>query len=299
MKDKLMHGLKNPQTIYPHTQFPMQKQDPPGIQADMDPVPDCGEESYIGHGRLEGRRALITGGDSGIGRAVAIAFAREGARVAINYLEEEQRDARSLAELLGAEAKEIILIPGDLRREEACERIVRQAHEELGGLDLLVPNAAGQTAPEDIRDITGEQVRRTFETNIFAPIFLCRTAVPLLPAGSSIIFTGSAEYYTPNRFLLDYAASKSALVAFGIGLAKQVIDKGIRVNTVCPGPVWTPLEVSGGNPDEWIPNHGLDTPFKRPGQPVEMAGVYVFLASNEATYVSGEIYGVTGLLSAH
>ncbi|MCD7969301.1 MAG: SDR family oxidoreductase [Alistipes sp.] len=299
MEDKLRDGLQNPLTIYPHTEFPMQKQRPPGIQAEMTPVPDCGEESYVGYGRLKGRKALITGGDSGIGRAVAIAFAREGAQVAINYLPEEDSDAHSLAELLGAEDKEPILIPGNLRYEDVCEKVVREACEKMGGLDILVPNAAVQKAQWNIEDITGEQVRRTFETNVYAPIFLARTAVPLLPAGSSIIFTGSAEYYTPNRFLLDYAASKSAVVAFGIGLAKQLIGKGIRVNTVCPGPVWTPLEVSGGNPEELITAHGLDTPYGRPGQPVELAGVYVFLASNEASYVSGEVYGVTGLLSAH
>lgn len=291
--------MRHPQRAYIHEEFPMQKQAAPGLQSEMMPVPDSGEESYTGCGRLRGRRALITGGDSGIGRAVAIAFAREGAEICINYLPSEEEDARSLEELLTGEGKKISLLPGDIRDEEVCTELVHGAANKMGGLDILVPNAAVQTAQERIEDITAEQIRRTFETNVFAPIFLAREAVKILPEGSSIIFTGSAEYYTPNRFLLDYAASKSALVAFGIGLAKQLIDRGIRVNTVCPGPVWTPLEVSGGNPDEWIPKHGLDTPFKRPAQPVEMAGIYVFLASNEASYVSGEVYGVTGLLSSH
>ncbi|MCD8102560.1 MAG: SDR family oxidoreductase [Alistipes sp.] len=299
MKDKWREGFRHPQKIYHQGEFPMQKQDPPGLESLMDPVPDCGEESYVGYGRLNGRKALITGGDSGIGRAVAIAFAREGAEVTITYLPVEEPDARSLADLLEGEGRTIHLIQADLREESACRNVVREAHRTMGGLDILVPNAAVQKAQWHIEDITAEQVRNTFEVNTFAPIFLAREAAGLLPEGASIIFTGSAEYYTPNRFLLDYAASKSAVVAFSIGLAKQLIDRGIRVNTVCPGPVWTPLEVSGGNPDELISQHGIDTPFQRPGQPVEVCGVYVFLASNEATYVSGEVYGVTGLLSAH
>lgn len=291
--------LSNPQTLYHYKKFPMQKQQPPGIESKMVPVPDCGEQSYVGCGRLKGRRALITGGDSGIGRAVTIAYAREGASVAITYLPQEEQDARSLASLLAKEGTEAVLLPGDLRHEQECEKAVNEASEKLGGLDILVLNAAVQTAQLDIADITAEQIHHTFEVNVFAPMFMSRAAVPLLPEGASIIFTASAEYYTPNKMLLDYAASKSAVVAFSIGLSKQLIDKGIRVNSVCPGPVWTPLEISGGNPDEWISSHGLDTPFKRPAQPVELSGVYVFLASNEATYVTGEVYGVTGGLSGH
>jgi len=187
--------------------------------------------------------------------------------------------------------------------EEDARNFIRLALEEeaiekLGGLDILIPNAAVQIAQKDIADLTAGQIEKTFAVNVFSPMYLSKAALPHMPAGSSIIFTGSAEYYTPNKTLLDYAASKSALVAFSIGLSKQVLDKGIRVNTVCPGPIWTPLEVSGGNPDEGIPIHGLDTPMKRPGQPIEMAGIYVFLASDEATYVVGEVYGVTGGLSA-
>lgn len=289
--------LKHPTDKFHNGEFPMQKQPAPGLQSHMDPVPDCGEKSYRGHGRLEGRKALITGGDSGIGRAVAIAFAREGARVAINFLEEEQSDADSLVALLRKEDVEPVLLPGDLRRIETCRSVVREAHERLGGLDILVLNAGVQQAATDIADITAEQVRHTFEVNVYAPLFMAQAAVPLMPSGASVIITASAEYYTPNKLLLDYAASKSAVTAFGVALSKYLLDKGVRVNSVCPGPTWTPLEVSGGNPDEDIPRHGVDTPLNRAAQPAEMAGIYVFLASDAASYITGEIYGITGGLS--
>ncbi len=275
----------------------MQKQEAPGLQSRMEPIPDCGEESYKGHGRLEGRKALITGGDSGIGRAVAIAFAREGARVAINFLEVERSDAESLAELLEKEGVRLELLPGDLRERETCRRIVTEAHRRLGGLDIMVLNAGVQQAATDIAEITEEQVLRTFQINVFAPLYMAQAAVPLLPEGASVIITASAEYYTPNKLLLDYAASKSAVTAFGVALSKYLLEKGVRVNSVCPGPTWTPLEVSGGNPDEDIPEHGVDTPLNRAAQPAEMAGIYVFLASEEASYITGEIYGITGGLS--
>lgn len=289
--------LKHPAEKYHSGEFPMQKQEAPGLQSRMKPVPDCGEQSYMGHGRLAGRKALITGGDSGIGRAVAIAFAREGARVAINYLAEEQSDADSLAELLRAEGTELIRLPGDLCEVRTCCRIVEDAYEKLGGLDILVLNAGVQQAATDIAEITEEQVERTFRVNVFAPLFMAQAAVPLLPSGASVIITASAEYYTPNKLLLDYAASKSAVTAFGVALSKYLLEKGIRVNSVCPGPTWTPLEVSGGNPDEDIPRHGVDTPLNRAAQPAEMAGIYVFLASDDASYITGEIYGITGGLS--
>ncbi len=290
-------NLQHPGDKYHSGGFPMQKQEAPGLQSRMNPVPDCGEESYRGHGRLKGRKALITGGDSGIGRAVAIAFAREGAQVAINYLEEEQPDADSLAALLRKENIDLVLLPGDLRSKETCGRVVKESCERLGGLDILVLNAGVQTAATHIADITEEQVRRTFEVNVYAPLYMAQAAVPLLPAGASVVITASAEYFTPNKLLLDYAASKSAVTAFGVALSKYLLDKGIRVNSVCPGPTWTPLEVSGGNPDEDIPQHGADTPLKRAAQPAEIAGLYVFLASDEASYITGEIYGITGGLS--
>lgn len=275
----------------------MQKQPAPGLQSRMKPVPDCGETSYKGHGRLAGRKALITGGDSGIGRAVAIAYAREGARVAINYLHEEQSDADSLAALLKGEGARLELLPGDLCERETCRGIVAEAHRRLGGLDILVLNAGVQQAAKEIAEITEEQVLRTFGVNVFAPLYMAQAAVPLLPSGASVLITASAEYYTPNKLLLDYAASKSAVTAFGVALSKYLLDKGVRVNSICPGPTWTPLEVSGGNPDEDIPTHGVDTPLNRAAQPAEMAGIYVFLASEEASYITGEIYGITGGLS--
>lgn len=275
----------------------MQKQPAPGLQSRMNPVPDCGETSYKGHGRLAGRKALITGGDSGIGRAVAIAFAREGAHVAINYLLQEQSDADSLAALLQGEGVQLELLPGDLCERETCRRIVAEAHRRLGGLDILVLNAGVQQAAKEIAEITEEQVLRTFGVNVFAPLYMAQAAVPLLPSGASVLITASAEYYTPNKLLLDYAASKSAVTAFGVALSKYLLDKGVRVNSICPGPTWTPLEVSGGNPDEDIPSHGVDTPLNRAAQPAEMAGIYVFLASEEASYITGEIYGITGGLS--
>lgn len=301
-KDQLeqhkLRELQHPQKMYPNEVFSMQKQEPPGSNIVMDPEPDSGEKSYMGHDRLPNRKALITGGDSGIGKAIAIAFSREGAEVAINYLPVEQEDADRLAALFENEGKRLVMIPGDIREEETCRKIVESAHEQLGGLDILVLNAAVQVAHDDITTLTAEQLKNTFEVNVYPLFYFAKYAVPLLPEGASIIITASAEYYTPHKLLLDYAASKSAAVAFSTGLSKQLMDKGIRVNAVCPGPVWTPLEVSGGNPDEGIPVHGLDTPMKRPAQPIEMSGIYVFLASNEATYVSGEVYGLTGGLSA-
>ncbi len=292
------NSLQNPLTMYPHEKFPMQKQEAPGLDSKMLPVPDCGEDTYIGCGRLTGRKALITGGDSGIGRAVAIAFMREGAEVTVTCLPEEKEDIRTLTELFKKEGKTLIAIEQDLREEKVCRQVIQKAADALGGLDILVLNAAVQTAQTDINQLSAEQIRETFEVNVFSPMFLSKAAIPYLPAGASVIFTGSAEYYIPNKTLMDYAASKSAVIAFSIALSKYLIEKGIRVNTVCPGPVWTPLEVSGGNPDEGIPVHGIDIPMKRSGQPVELAGIYVFLASNESTYATGEIYGITGGLSS-
>jgi len=297
MENNDKNSLQHPQKMYYNKDFPGQKQNPPGLHGKMSPVPDSGEESYEGHGRLQGRKALITGGDSGIGRAIAIAFAREGADVVINYLPEEQEDADSLADLLDKENIKLYMLPGDLRDENTCIKVVHDAKKILDGLDIVVLNAGVQVAQTDIADLTSEQIKKTFEVNVYSVMYMAREAVAVMPEGSSIIVTASAEYYTPNKMLLDYAASKSAVVGFSVGLAKQVIDKGIRVNAVCPGPVWTPLEISGGIPDKNIPQHGKDTPLKRSGQPVEMAGIYVFLASNESSYVTGEIFGLTGGLS--
>ncbi len=291
--------LKDPRTLYFSGEFCKQRQDPPGVQSRMEPVPDCGEESYVGHGLLRGRHALLTGGDSGIGRAVALAYAREGAAVAINYLPAEQEDADSLAELLRREGRELVQIPGDLSDEEFCRKLVREAYDRLGGLDLLVLNAGVQCARKEIAGLTSEQIRRTFEVNVFAVMFLAQAAVPLMPAGSSILITSSAEYFAPDGILLDYASTKAAVAAFGTALSKQLWSKGIRVNSICPGRTWTPLQIVGGQPDEAIPRFGLDAPIGRAAQPAELAGVYVFLASDAASCITGEIIGVTGGISGH
>lgn len=294
MEKDLNKGLHNPQKMYFEKEFPQQKQESPGLQEKMNPLPDCGEESYVGHKRLEGRKALITGGDSGIGRAVAIAFAREGAKVAINYLSSEQKDVDDLTNILNKEKIQIFQIPGDLQKEEECIRIVQDANKQLGGIDIVVLNASVQFAQDNILKLTSEQIRKTFETNVYSVMYMSREAMKLLPEGSSIIITSSAENFNPSKTLLDYAATKAAQIAFGRAFAKQAIDKGIRVNMVCPGPIWTPLEVAGGLLEKDIPKHGQNTPMKRSGQPAELAGAYVYLASNESSYVTGEIITVTG-----
>ena len=286
--------LKNPLTEYRQDGYPKQTQEAPGVEKDMNPVPDTGEESYRGNGRLEGRKALITGGDSGIGRAAAIAYAREGADIAINYLPSEQKDADSLAELLQKEGRKVYLIPGDLSDEEFCKKMVEEAYEKLGGLDILALNAGKQVSKTDIQEITTEQLEATFAINVFSLFWTVKAALPKLPAGSSIITCSSVQAYQPSPDLLDYAATKSAIVAFSRALAKQVAEKGIRVNIVAPGPVWTALQVSGGQQQEKLPKFGQNTPLKRAGQPVELAGLYVFLASNESSYITAEVFGVTG-----
>lgn len=293
-KEKEKESPVNPLDKRGLEKFPVQHQEAPGLQKDMDPVPDSGEKSYRGHGRLKGRKALITGGDSGIGRAIAIAYAREGADVAVNFLPQEEKDADSLKELLEGEGRRIILVPGDLAREEECHRIVKGAEQELGGLDILVLNAGVQTALRSVAELTTEQLRHTFEVNVFSLYWTVQAALPYLKPGSSIIFTSSSEYFKPSEKLIDYAASKYAVIGFSRALAKELIKKGIRVNAVCPGPVWTPLEISGGLLEEDIPKHGEVTLMQRAAQPVELAGVYVFLASDEASFVTCETYGVAG-----
>lgn len=292
MKNEKKSG--NPQQMYHTGKYRKQRQPATGLDAKMEPVPDAGEQTYRGTGRLAGRKALITGGDSGIGRAVALAYAREGARVAINFLPAEKEDADSLKTVLKKEGLDLVLIPGDLSRESTAVGVVRKAVDKLGGLDILVLNAGVQTALTDIADLTAKQIRYTLEVNVVAVMLMAKTAIPHMAEGASILITSSSQYYSPSPDLLDYAASKSAAAAFGIALSKQVIGKGIRVNVVCPGPVWTALEISGGQPPQDIPGFGQDTLLKRSAQPAEMAGVYVFLASDEATYVVGEVYALTG-----
>lgn len=286
--------LQNPLHKYREEGFPKQTQKYPGVQADMKPVPDCGEETYKGNDRLKGRKALITGGDSGIGRAVAIAFAREGADIAISYMKSEQKDADSLVELLKKEGRKVVQIPGDLSQESFTRKMIKEAHEKLGGLDILALIAGKQVSKKDIQEITNEQLMNTFSVNVFSLFWTIQEALPLLPAGATIITTSSIQTYQPSPDLIDYAATKSAIAAFTRALAKQVASKGIRVNSVAPGPIWTALEVSGGQQPEKLPEFGQDTPLKRAGQPAELAGVYVYLASDESSYVTAEVYGVTG-----
>ncbi len=287
-------SLQNPVDEYYTGEFPKQPQPAPGVEQKMTPRPDTGEESYRGLGRLKGRRALITGGDSGIGRAVAVAFSREGADVAINYLEAEQQDADSLREDIERHRGRVFLLPGDLSREDTCREVVRQAVDRLGGLDILVLNAGTQTALHEIGELSTDQLRRTFETNVFAMYWMAQEALPHLGEGASIITTSSIEAFSPNPHLLDYAATKSAIVGFTKALAKQLAPKGIRVNSVAPGPVWTALQITGGQFPEKIPEFGQSTPLGRAGQPVEVAPVYVFLASGEASFITAQTIGVTG-----
>jgi NAD(P)-dependent dehydrogenase (short-subunit alcohol dehydrogenase family) len=260
----------------------------------MDPLPDHGETSYRGSGRLVGRKALITGGDSGMGRAAAIAFAREGADVAINYFPSEEPDAREVIELIQAEGRKGLAIPGDLREEAFCVRLVSEAVQGLGGLDILVNNAGRQQAHDSILDITSEQFDWTMKTNIYAPFWIIKAALPHLKPGSTIIATTSEQAYDPTPDLYDYAQTKAATMNYVKSLAKQLGPKGIRVNGVAPGPVWTPLQVSGGASQEKLKHFGSQTPLGRPGQPAELASIYVQLAADDASFATGQIYGAAG-----
>ena len=265
----------------------------PGLESDMSLEPDYGESSYRGSGRLEGKRALITGGDSGIGRAVALAYAREGADVAIVYLPEEESDAQETKRVVEASGKRCLTLPGDLREESFCAEVVQRTVSELGGLDVLVSNAAYQMTVKGLEDLTTEQLMRTFTTNVFATFWLCKAALPVLQPGSSIIITTSIQAYQPSPALIDYAATKGALLNFTKALSQEVAPKGIRVNTVAPGPIWTPL-IPATMPAEKVGSFGHDTPIGRAGQPVELSPAYVFLASQESSYITGERIGVTG-----
>jgi NAD(P)-dependent dehydrogenase (short-subunit alcohol dehydrogenase family) len=266
----------------------------PGVTKQMDDEPDHGEESYRGTGRLAGKRALITGGDSGIGRAVAIAFAREGADVLISYLAEEEEDARRTADWVEKAGRRAVTVAGDIRDESHCARLVERAVADLGGLDILVNNAAYQMAQDGgLADIDTAQFDRVMKTNLYAMFWLCKAAVPHLAPGSTIVNTASIQAYQPSPQLLDYATTKAGIVAFTKALAQGLADKGIRVNAVAPGPIWTPL-IPATMPPEAVESFGKDTPMKRAGQPAELAPAYVYFASADSSYVSGEVLGVTG-----
>jgi len=285
---------QDPTTQYHTGEYPKQKQPSPGVQAKMTPVPDCGEKSYVGSGRLKDRKALVTGGDSGIGRAAAIAYAREGADVAINYLPAEEEDAQDVKALIEAAGRKAVLIPGDLSDETFARSLVHKAREALGGLDVLALVAGKQVAIEKIADLTSEQFQKTYAVNVFALFWITQEALPLLSPGASIITTSSIQAYQPSPHLLDYASTKAAILNYTRGLAKQVAEKGIRVNAVAPGPIWTALQISGGQPQEKLPEFGQQTPMKRAGQPAELAPIYVYLASHESSYVTAEVHGVCG-----
>ena len=287
--------MQNPTTQYPTSDgISKQSQPEPGLDKDLNPLADHGEDTYKGLGRLKGRKALITGGDSGIGRAVAIAFAREGADVAINYLPEEQDDAEmTLLEIKSAEQKGIG-IPCDITDEDSCKRMVETAAKELGGIDILVNNAGKQVYVENIEDLTSEQFDATFKTNVYSMFWITKAAIPHMPEGASIINTTSIQSYQPSPGLLDYASTKGAITSFTKSLAKMLAGKGIRANAVAPGPIWTPLQPSKGQPQKKLVKFGDDVPLGRPGQPAEVAPSYVFLASQESSYITAEVIGVTG-----
>lgn len=289
-----VEGLEDPTAKYPRPPFEGQSQPWPGLAGKMKPQPDHGEKSYKGSGRLKGRKALITGGDSGMGRAAAIAYAREGADVAINYYPTEEPDAAEVIELIRAEGRKAIPIPGDLRDEAFCRKLVDEAVKGLGGLDILVNNAGRQQSHQSILDISNEEFDWAMKTNIYAPFWIIKEALPHLKPGSVIIGTTSEQAYDPSPDLYDYAQTKAATMNYVKSLAKQLGPKGIRVNGVAPGPIWTPLQVSGGATQEKLKEFGGKTPLGRPGQPAELASIYVQLAASDASYANGQVYGAAG-----
>jgi NAD(P)-dependent dehydrogenase (short-subunit alcohol dehydrogenase family) len=287
-------GKQDPRSKYPKPPFPAQSQPFPGLASRMQPRPDHGEASYVGSGRLKGRKALITGGDSGMGRAAAIAFAREGADVAINYLPAEEEDAREVVGLIRAAGVRAAPIPGDLRDPAFCRRLVDETVRQLGGLDTIVSNAGHQKSVSSIADISDEDFDWTMKTNIYAPFWIIKAALPHLQPGSAIIATTSEQAYDPSPDLYDYAQTKAATMNYVKSLAKQLGPKGIRVNGVAPGPIWTPLQVSGGASEGKVVTFGATAPLGRPGQPAELAGIYVRLAEDDGSYTTGNVYGAGG-----
>jgi NAD(P)-dependent dehydrogenase (short-subunit alcohol dehydrogenase family) len=286
--------LTDPTKEYPGPPFTPQSQPWPGLAGKMSPKPDHGEKSYVGVGRLADRKALITGGDSGIGRAAAIAFAREGADVAISYYPSEEPDAREVVQFIRQAKRKAIALPGDIRDEAFCRKTAADAVAGLGGIDLLVSNAARQRSTDSILGISTEAFDWTMKTNIYAMFWIVKASIPHMPPGAAIICTTSVNAYNPEPDLLDYSMTKGAIMVFVKALAKQMIKKGIRVNGVAPGPFWTPLQVSGGDTMTKLVAFGDTVPMRRPGQPAELAPLYVLLASPEASYITGQIYGATG-----
>ncbi len=293
-----LYAPTNVTTKYPAPPFPAAKQSGPGTVAEMEPRPDHGEESYRGTGRLVGRRAIITGADSGIGRAVAIAYGREGADVVLNYLPDEEQDAQEVAELIRAEGRTAECLPGDLADEDFCRRLVEDGAHALGGLDLLVMVAGQMPTVDSIEDFDTAVWRRLVDTNLSSLFWLTKAALPHLGAGSSIIATASEQAFTPSPTLLEYAVTKAGIANWVRGAAAQLAERGIRVNGVAPGPFWTPLQPVS-DPPEKLEHFGDSGPYGRPGQPVEIASTYVYLASQDASYTSGEVVAVTGGVPVH
>jgi NAD(P)-dependent dehydrogenase (short-subunit alcohol dehydrogenase family) len=289
------HRQQDPTQQYPQPEYPEQDQrdQHPGFETEMQPKPDYGYETYRGMGRLEGKAAIITGGDSGIGRAVALAFAREGADVLFSYLSEEEPDAQETAQVVEEAGKKAVKMPGDIAEEAQCQALVQRAVEEFGKIDVLVNNAAHQMTVDGISDISSELLDRTFKTNIYAMFWLCKAAIPHMPEGGSIINVSSIQAYQPSPTLLPYSATKGAIVTFTKGLAQEVIQYGLRANTVAPGPVWTPI-IPASMPGDTVSQFGGTSPMSRPAQPAELAPAFVFLASQESSFVNGETLGITG-----
>ncbi|WP_375402446.1 SDR family oxidoreductase [uncultured Sphingomonas sp.] len=292
MADRLT--MQDPRGQYPKPPFGEQPQPVPGLARDMSPRPDHGEESYRGSGKLAGRRALVTGGDSGIGRAAAIAFAREGADVAIGYLPAEEADASEVIALIGAEGRVAAALPGDVSVEAFARDLPRLAAEALGGLDVLVINAGHQQSRDALANVTSAEFDETMKVNLYALFWTTQAALPLMPPGSSIITTSSVQAYDPSASLIHYATTKAGMVAYTKALAQQTLKLGIRANVVAPGPFWTALQSSGGQPPEKVDTFGSGSAYGRPGQPVEIAPAYVLLASQEGSYMNGEVLAVTG-----
>ncbi|HKU29402.1 SDR family oxidoreductase [Arthrobacter sp. NyZ413] len=287
-------GLKDPRSLYPHEEFEAQGQDYPGWTDAMHPRPDHGESTYVGHHRMTGFRTLVTGADSGIGRAAAIAFAREGAHVAFTYLPEEEQDAAHTVQLIEDAGSKALALPGDLQDEQFCQEVIAQTVTEFGGLDVLVNDAGFQmSTSKGIEDLSTEQFDRTFKTNVYALFWLCKAALPHLQPGASIINVTSIQGYEPSPSLIDYAATKAAIVNLTFSLAESLGPRGIRVNAIAPGPIWTPLQPPT-QPSEKIVKFGQNTPLGRAGQPAELGPTFVLLATNEASYISGSVIGITG-----
>ena len=287
------YDKKNPITLYPAPPFPKQEQSLPGAAWKMDPKPDHGEESYVGLGRLKGFRGVVTGADTGIGRAAAIALSREGADLVLSYLPDEQTDAEEVRDLLVSEGRKAILVPGDISDEQYCADLIETAVRELGGLDTLVMVAGRMESNDDILTLTTDAIDSTIKTNVYSLFWLCQAAIPHLEPGSSIVTTGSIQGAQPSPDKIDYAVTKGAIGVFTAALAQQLAPKGIRVNSVSPGPVWTPLQ-PGSDDAETVSTFGEQAPFKRPGQPAELAAAYVHLVSPESSYTSGATITIAG-----